>query len=955
MPGALLVLNAGSSSLKWATFADGDPPRRILWGRLEELSSRPRFVAWDDSGVVAQRAWPAGSDLGHAGAIQYLLTWVRHGPLAALPIAAVGHRVVHGGVRFSAPVVVDAAVLRAAGRAGAAGAPAPAAQPGGDPGGARTVAGRPAGGLLRHRLSIADSRTSRRRSGCRAATGTKGSGATGSTVCRTSTCTRRWLRARPAAAAGRTIVAHLGNGASLCAMAGGRSVATTMSFTALDGLLMGTRCGAIDPGVLLHLMQRDGLDAGGLEQLLYTQSGLLGVSGHSSDMRDLLASADPACAEAVDLFVYRIARELGSLAAALGGLDALVFTGRHRREHAGHPRPRLPRRRLAGRDAGSRRERSRWPLHFGPRQRGDRLGAAHERRTDDRDSHASPRRLAEGRAMRIAIGSDHAGFDLKEVLKTFLAADGWQVSDLGTHGRAPVDYTDFAEAVGAAVRGGQADRGIVLCGSGVGASMAANRIPGVRAGLCHDTYSAHQGVEHDDMNVLVLGGRVVGIELARELIRAFLNARFSGDARHVRRLAKLTALESPLRALAVYGQSVWLDHIRRSVITSGELLDLVEEDNLSGVTSNPAIFEKAISAGSDYQDILQAPDARTLDAKTLYERLAIRDIREAADVLRPVYERTGARDGYVSLEVAPSLAYDTDGTFEEGRRLWNEIGRPNAMIKVPATPQGIAAVEQLIGEGINVNATLLFDREAYAQVVEAYISGIEQLVASGGDPRTVAGTASFFVGRIDSALETIIAARLAASRDEHEQALLRSLENRVAIANAKLAYDFYVEVFSSRRWQRLAEIGAQTQRLLWASTGAKNPAALGRRVRRGADRARTRSRPLPPATLNAFRDHGRPRASLLEDTEGARDTMSSLVELGIDLQDVTDRLLADGVRLFATAFEKLLDAVEEQSREAQTKRINSLTYTLPASMGAAVASSLADWDAAGKVAAALAA
>ncbi len=550
--------------------------------------------------------------------------------------------------------------------------------------------------------------------------------------------------------------------------------------------------------------------------------------------------------------------------------------------------------------------------------------------------------------MRIAIGSDHAGFDLKEVLKSILAADGCQVSDLGAHGRDSVDYTDYAEAVGYAVRSGQADRGILLCGSGVGASMAANRIRGVRAGLCHDTYSAHQGVEHDDMNVLVLGGRVVGVELARELIRAFLNARFSGDARHVRRLAKLTALESPLRALAVYGQSVWLDHMRRSLITSGELLDLVEEDNLSGVTSNPSIFEKAISGGSDYQEILQAPGARALDAKTLYERLAIRDIRDAADVLRPVYDRTAARDGYVSLEVAPSLAYDTDATFEEGRRLWNEIGRPNAMIKVPATPQGIAAIEQLIAEGINVNATLLFDRHAYAEVVEAYISGIEQLVAAGGDPRAVSGTASFFVGRIDSALETIVAQRLAASPGEREQALLRSVDGRVAIANAKLAYDFFGEVFSSRRWRRLADIGAQTQRLLWASTGAKNPAAsdvVYVEELIGPDTITT----LPPATLDAFRDHGRPRASLLEDTESARDTMTSLTELGIDLQDVTDRLLAEGVRLFATAFEKLLDAVEEQSQEVRPKRINRLTYTVPASMGVAIASSLADWQAAGNV------
>ncbi|MFL5307658.1 MAG: acetate/propionate family kinase [Polyangia bacterium] len=326
MPGALLVLNAGSSSLKWATFAEGDPPRRILWGRLEELSSRPRFVAWDDSGVVAQRAWPDGSDLGHAGAIQYLLTWVRHGTLAALPIAAVGHRVVHGGVHFSAPVVVDAAVLRALDGLVPL---APLHQP------HNLAAIRAVREQLPGVPQVACFDTAFHRGQPHVAQefglprrywdeGIRRYGFHGLSY----EYVHASLAARaPDAAAGRTIVAHLGNGASLCAMAGGRSVATTMSFTALDGLLMGTRCGAIDPGVLLHLMQRDGLDARGLEQLLYTQSGLLGVSGHSSDMRDLLASAESACAEAVDLFVYRITRELGSLAAALGGLDALVFTG----------------------------------------------------------------------------------------------------------------------------------------------------------------------------------------------------------------------------------------------------------------------------------------------------------------------------------------------------------------------------------------------------------------------------------------------------------------------------------------------------------------------------------------------------------------------------------------------------------------------------------------------------
>src|SRR6516164_9325792 len=327
--------------------------------------------------------------------------------------------------------------------------------------------------------------------------------------------------------------------------------------------------------------------------------------------------------------------------------------------------------------------------------------------------------------MRIAIGSDHAGFPLKEAVKAFLTEEHRDIVDLGTYSTDPVDYSDYAEAIGRALRENRAERGILLCGSGVGASMAANRIPGIRAGLCHDTYSAHQGVEHDDMNVLVLAGRSVGVELARELIHAFLNARFSGEARHRRRLAKMTALEHPLRALQVFGQSVWLDYIRRSLISSGELHRLIEEDGLRGVTSNPAIFEKAITGSSDYRAILDRPDVRTLDPKTVYERLAIQDIQEAADALRPVYDETSMRDGYVSLEVSPLLAYDTAATLAEARRLWQTVGRDNLMIKVPATPQGIPAIQELIGDGINVNVTLLFSQDWYERVAQAYIAGLE--------------------------------------------------------------------------------------------------------------------------------------------------------------------------------------------------------------------------------------
>jgi transaldolase/glucose-6-phosphate isomerase len=550
--------------------------------------------------------------------------------------------------------------------------------------------------------------------------------------------------------------------------------------------------------------------------------------------------------------------------------------------------------------------------------------------------------------MRVAIGSDHAGFALKEAVKTFLTAEHREVLDLGTYSTDPVDYSDYAEAVGRALRENRAERGILLCGSGVGASMAANRIPGIRAGLCHDTYSAHQGVEHDDMNVLVLGGRIVGVELARELIGAFLNARFGQETRHRRRLAKMVALENPLRALPIFGQSVWLDYIRRSLITSGELSRLIDEDGLRGVTSNPAIFEKAITGSSDYRAFLERPEIRTMDAKAIYEQLAIQDMQDAADLLRPVYEETSRRDGYVSLEVSPLLAYDTEATLHEARRLWQAVRRDNLMIKVPATPQGIVAVRELIGEGINVNVTLLFAQDAYEQVAEAYIAGLETHATRGGELARVASVASFFLSRIDTTIDALVAARLETGANSNEASLLRSLTGKVAIANAKLTYQRYQELFSGPRWQALAGHAAQTQRLLWASTGTKNPSyrdVVYIEELIGSDTVNT----IPPATFEAFRDHGRPRASLVEDVESAADTMAALSEVGISMKDIADKLLDEGVQLFSNAFGKLLIAMEKQTRQSGEGGLNQLTYSLPEPLAAAVKESLVDWRTEGKV------
>ncbi|HXM64109.1 MAG TPA: transaldolase [Terriglobales bacterium] len=371
---------------------------------------------------------------------------------------------------------------------------------------------------------------------------------------------------------------------------------------------------------------------------------------------------------------------------------------------------------------------------------------------------------------------------------------------------------------------------------------------------------------------------------------------------------------NPLKDLLKYGQSVWLDYIRRDLLTSGELKRLIEEDGLRGMTSNPSIFEKAIADSTLYSDILQSLRPRTdLDAKGRYEILAIRDIQDAADILRPVYQDSKRRDGYVSLEVSPYLARDTEGTLAEARRLWKTLGRENVMIKVPGTAEGIPAFQQLISEGININVTLLFAQEVYKNVAEAYIAGLEQLAARGGDVSKMASVASFFISRIDVSVDAIVEGRLKTSKDPHEQEQLKSLLGKVAIANGKETYVSYQKIFSGDRWKALAAKGAQTQRVLWASTSTKNPNysdVLYVEELIGPDTVNT----IPPVTFNAFRDHGHPRPSLTEDVESANRTMESVAKLGISMKEVTDKLTEDGVRLFAEAFDKLLEAVEKSSK-----------------------------------------
>jgi transaldolase/glucose-6-phosphate isomerase len=367
-----------------------------------------------------------------------------------------------------------------------------------------------------------------------------------------------------------------------------------------------------------------------------------------------------------------------------------------------------------------------------------------------------------------------------------------------------------------------------------------------------------------------------------------------------------TAGTNPLKGLLEYGQSPWMDYIRRDLLDGGGLKKMIDADGLRGQTSNPSIFEKAIAESTLYNDILELPEAKSLNAKSLYEKVAIRDVQDACDIFKPVYQSTRRRDGYVSLEVSPYLANDEKGTLEEARRLWKTVGRENLMVKVPATPQGVPAIRQLLEDGLNINITLLFAQSAYEQVAEAFLAGLEARALKGQDVSHSASVASFFVSRIDTLVDSKVEEKLKSASGD-AKALLSSVEGKVAIANAKLTYKKYQELFGGPRWKALAAKGAQTQRLLWASTSTKNPKyrdVLYVEELIGADTVDT----IPPATFDAFRDHGKLRQSLTEDVPAAAKVMENLEKAGISMKEVTHTLLEDGVKLFADAFKKLLDA-----------------------------------------------
>ncbi|MDQ2859676.1 MAG: bifunctional transaldolase/phosoglucose isomerase [Pseudomonadota bacterium] len=390
-------------------------------------------------------------------------------------------------------------------------------------------------------------------------------------------------------------------------------------------------------------------------------------------------------------------------------------------------------------------------------------------------------------------------------------------------------------------------------------------------------------------------------------------------------------MTNPLLALGEAGQAVWLDYLHRKILEDGELKRLIDEDGLRGMTSNPSIFEKAIGEGDAYdarlKSLIEADDAQVGD---LYERLAIADIQDAADQFRPLYDRLKGADGYVSLEVSPYLAMDTDATIAEARRLWRAVDRPNVMIKVPGTKPGVPAIRALIGAGINVNVTLLFGIDAYLAVADAHMAGLEALKTAGGNVSKVHGVASFFVSRIDGVIDKTIDERLKTATGEVAETL-KYLRGKVAIANAKLGYQRYLELIATPRWQALAAAGAAPQRLLWASTGTKDPAysdVLYVETLIGRDTVNT----MPPKTMDAFRDHGQVRPRLAEGLDAARAVIEGADKLDLDLDGVTDALVVDGVTKFAEAFDDLLGAVAGKRAKMLGERLNAQSIKAPAGL-----------------------
>lgn len=521
--------------------------------------------------------------------------------------------------------------------------------------------------------------------------------------------------------------------------------------------------------------------------------------------------------------------------------------------------------------------------------------------------------------LRIAVGADHGGFETKSRLVRYLKDKGHHVIDVGSCNGEASDYPIFGFRVAEAVSWGQAERGVLLCRSGNGIAMAANRLPGVRAAIANHSTLAKLAREHNEANVLVMGSDYMD-EPAETVLDTFLAAEPEGG-RHTRRVDLIRAYDEMARSngalnrMAMLGQSPWLDDISDMIIKSGRLQHLIDEGGIRGLTSNPSIFEKAINSGEGrYRHDLEKLKAEGATPEQAYERLTLEDITAVADILRPLYDRTGGDDGFVSLEVLPEYAYDEETTVREAERLFEALGRPNVMIKVPGTKEGIRAFRRLTAAGVNINVTLIFSRNFYNEIAEAYIEGLHDRLKAGKPIEHLRSVASVFVSRIDTAVDKKLGERVSAGGDKAEKAA--SLLNRIAIDNTRMIYQDFKSLFYGEKFAELASAGAHVQRPLWGSTSMKNPElrdTLYAEELVGPYTVNT----LPMATVDALLDHGKIRGVTLDkDLDGARARLEVLASLGIDLEAECLELQSAGVKAFADAFDNLFETVKQALQEA---------------------------------------
>ena len=379
-------------------------------------------------------------------------------------------------------------------------------------------------------------------------------------------------------------------------------------------------------------------------------------------------------------------------------------------------------------------------------------------------------------------------------------------------------------------------------------------------------------------------------------------------------------MANPLLELQKQGQSVWYDNVDRAQLDSGQFKQMLTDDGIVGVTSNPTIFGKSISSGHAYDKQISQLVSDGKDTSDIYQAVVIQDIQTVADLLRPIYDRTHGHDGYVSLEVSPDLSHDTQATLSEARRFWKMVARPNLMIKIPATPEGIPAIQTAISEGLNINVTLIFSLDSYRAVTDAYISGLEERSARGEDISTVASVASFFVSRVDTLVDQLLENKVKATSDSAEQQKLKSLEGKAAIANARLVYQEFKRIFNMPRFETLKHAGAQVQRPLWASTSTKNPAyrdVLYAEELIGPDTVDT----MPLETIEKFSDHGNVRYSIEDNLQGSQAELDALEQVGISYNQVTQQLLDEGVKKFADSFHELFDGIRSKQQDIKQGQV----------------------------------